>query len=172
MLPKQSINSYFLFSFTMFYYLIISGSNYCFASWQLLLLGAMLVFSDATNRKVASGFVQELLRKPIEYEVDEDGNKVVMGDGVNLGGDREWADVVSGLVGKVYAAVGEFEEVLLGVVEELAQPYRERIADFLHWMHCLLVTSLILENAKSFRWMQGKSIEPDELLQSLLLPGV
>ena len=172
MLPKQSISSYFLFSFTMFYYLIISGSNYCFASWQLLLLGAMLDFSDATNRKVASGFVQELLRKPIEYEVDEDGNKVVMGDGVNLGGDREWADAVSGLAGKVHVAVGEFEEVLLGVVEELAQPCRERIIDFLHWMHCLSMTGLILENAKSFRWMQGKSIEPDELLQSLLLPGV
>ncbi|XP_034710066.1 condensin complex subunit 3-like [Vitis riparia] len=148
-----------------------AGSNYCFASRQLLLLGAMLDFSDATNRKVASGFVQELLHKPIEYEVDEDGNKVVMGDGVNLGGDREWADAVSGLARKVHAAVGEFEEVLLGVVEELAQPCRERTADFLHWMHCLSVTGLLLENAKSFRWMQGKSIEPDELLQSLLLPG-
>ncbi|CBI38660.3 hypothetical protein VitviT2T_024458 [Vitis vinifera] len=148
-----------------------AGSNYCFASRQLLLLGAMLDFSDATNRKVASGFVQELLRKPIEYEVDEDGNKVVMGDGVNLGGDREWADAVSGLARKVHAAAGEFEEVLLGVVEELAQPCRERTADFLHWMHCLSVTGLLLENAKSFRWMQGKSIEPDELLQSLLLPG-
>ncbi|KAJ9697279.1 hypothetical protein PVL29_009184 [Vitis rotundifolia] len=148
-----------------------AGSNYCFASRQLLLLGAMLDFSDATNRKVASGFVQELLRKPIEYEVDEDGNKVVMGDGVNLGGDREWADAVSGLARKVHAAAGEFEEVLLGVVEELAQPCRERTADFLHWMHCLSVTGLLLENGKSFRWMQGKSIEPDELLQSLLLPG-
>ncbi|KAL6320258.1 hypothetical protein AAG906_005334 [Vitis piasezkii] len=148
-----------------------AGSNYCFASRQLLLLGAMLDFSDATNRKVASGFVQELLHKPIEYEVDEDGNKVVMGDGVNLGGDREWADAVSGLARKVHAAAGEFEEVLLGVVEELAQPCRERTADFLHWMHCLSVTGLLLENAKSFRWMQGKSIEPDELLQSLLLPG-
>ncbi|WJZ91043.1 hypothetical protein VitviT2T_010152 [Vitis vinifera] len=137
----------------------------------LLLLGAMLDFSDATNRKVSSGFVQELLRKPTEYEVDEDGNKVVMGDGINLGGDREWADAVSGLARKVHAATGEFEEVLLGVVEELVQPCRERTTDFLHWMHYLSVIGLLLENAKSFRWMQGKSIEPDELLQSLLLPG-
>ncbi|KAL6337964.1 hypothetical protein AAG906_005933 [Vitis piasezkii] len=170
-LMEAEVALYWKTVFTMFYYLIISGSNYCFASRQLLLLGAMLDFSDATNRKVSSGFVQELLRKPIEYEVDEDGNKVVMGDGINLGGDREWADAVSGLARKVHAATGEFEEVLLGVVEELVQPCRERTTDFLHWMHCLSVTGLLLENAKSFRWMQGKSIEPDELLQSLLLPG-
>ena len=132
----------------------------------------MLDFSDATNRKVASTLVQELLHKPPEHEVDDDGNMVVIGDGINLGGDREWADAVSGLAKKVHAANGEFEQILLGVVEELAQPCRERTADFMQWMHSFAVTGLLLENAKSFRLLQGQAIEPFELLQSLLLPGV
>lgn len=132
----------------------------------------MLDFSDSTNRRVASSFVQELLHRPLEYEVDENGNKVVIGDGINVGGDKDWADAVSQLAKKVHSASGEFEEVVLGVLQGLVLPCRERTADFMQWMHCLAVTGLLLENAKSFRWMQGKSIEPSELLQSLLLPGV
>uniref|UniRef100_A0A5B6ZJY2 Putative condensin complex subunit 3 n=1 Tax=Davidia involucrata TaxID=16924 RepID=A0A5B6ZJY2_DAVIN len=150
---------------------LVAGPNYRFASRQLLLLGAMLDFSDSTNRKVASAFVQELLHWTLEHEVDDDGNQVVIGDGINHGGDRDWACAVSGLARKVHAAPGEFEEVVLGVVEKLARPCRERTADFIQWMHCLAVTGLLLENTKSFRWMQGKAIEPAEVLQSLLLPG-
>ncbi|KAG6659972.1 hypothetical protein CIPAW_03G073200 [Carya illinoinensis] len=150
---------------------IDAGPNYRFASRQLLLLGAMLDFSDATNRKVAGTFVQELLHKPLEHELDDDGNIVVIGDGINLGGDREWADSVSGLAKKVHAVDGEFEAVVLGVVEELARPCRERTADVMQWIHSLAVTGLLLENAKSFRWLRGQSIEPAELLRSLLLPG-
>ncbi|GAV60482.1 Cnd3 domain-containing protein [Cephalotus follicularis] len=151
---------------------IAAGPNYYFASRQLLLLGAMLDFSDSTIRKVASAFVQDLLLKPLEHEVDDDGNRVVIGDGINLGGNKEWADALSDLAKKVHAATGEFEELILGVVEELARPCRERTADFMQWMHALAVTGLLLENAKSFRWVKGKTIEPAELLQSLLLPGV
>ncbi|KAM7523857.1 hypothetical protein LguiA_013759 [Lonicera macranthoides] len=150
---------------------IISGPNYRFTSRQLLLLGAMLDFSDSTNRRVAGAFVQELLHRPLDYELVDEKTKVVIGDGINLGGDREWADAVSELAKRVHAASGEFEEVVLGVVEELARPCRERTADFMQWMHCLSVTGLLLENTKSFRWMHGKSIEPAELLRSLLLPG-
>ncbi|KAI8017905.1 Condensin complex subunit 3 [Camellia lanceoleosa] len=150
---------------------LIAGPNYRFASRQLLLLGAMLDFSDVANWKVASSFVQELLQRPLEHEVDENGNKVVIGDGINLGGDRDWAEAVSGLARKVYAASGEFEEVVLRVLEELARPCRERTAEVMQWMHCLAVTGLLLENTKSFRWMQGKAFEPAELLQSLLLPA-
>ncbi|KAA8547692.1 hypothetical protein F0562_004121 [Nyssa sinensis] len=83
---------------------LVAGPNYRFASRQLLLLGAMLDFSDATNRKVASAFVQELLHRPLEHEVDDDGNQVVIGDGINLGGDQDWAYAVSGLARKVHAA--------------------------------------------------------------------
>ena len=132
----------------------------------------MLDFSDATIRKVASAFVQDLLHRPLEYEVDDDGNKVVIGDGINLGGDKDWADAVSRLARTVHAAAGELEEVILDVVKELAQPCRERTADFMQWMHCLAVTGLLLENAKSFHLVQGKASEFAELLQSLLLPGV
>ncbi|KAF7129005.1 hypothetical protein RHSIM_Rhsim10G0178300 [Rhododendron simsii] len=148
-----------------------AGPNYRFSSRQLLLLGAMLDFSDSTNRRVASSFMQELLHRPLEYEIDENGNKVVIGDGINVGGDKDWADAVSQLAKRVHSASGEFEEVVLGVLQGLVLPCRERTADFMQWMHCLAVTGLLLENAKSFRWMQGKSIEPSELLQSLLLPG-
>ncbi|KAJ8428900.1 hypothetical protein Cgig2_024969 [Carnegiea gigantea] len=150
---------------------INAGPNYRFVSRQLLLLGALLDFSDATIRRIAGTFVQDLLRRPIEYEMDSDGNKLVIGDGINLGGDRDWANAVAGLIKKVHAADGEFEEVVLGVVGELARPCRERTADFLEWMHCLAVIGLLLENMKSFRCLQGKSIEPCELMNSLLLPG-
>lgn len=151
---------------------MLSGSNYRFACRQLLLLGAMLDFSDTSNRKVASTFVLELLHKPFDHEVDEYGNMVVIGDGINLGGDRDWADAVYGLASKVHAACGEFEDVVLRVVEELAVPCRERTADFMQWMHCLAVFGLCLEKARSYHWIKGRAIEPAELLQSLLLPAV
>ncbi|KAJ8763073.1 hypothetical protein K2173_023278 [Erythroxylum novogranatense] len=150
---------------------IRAGANHRFAARQLLLLGTMLDFSDFTSRKVASAFVQDLLLKSLDYEVDEEGNAVVIGDGINLGGDRDWAQAVSNLARKVHAATGEFEEVIIGVIEGLAQPCRERTADFMQWMHCLAVTGLLLESAKSFHLLQGKSIDPVELLHSLLLPG-
>ncbi|XP_024186830.1 condensin complex subunit 3 isoform X1 [Rosa chinensis] len=150
---------------------IDAGSNYRFACRQLLLLGAMLDFSDTSNRKVASTFVLELLHKPFDHEVDEYGNMVVIGDGINLGGDRDWSDAVYGLASKVHAASGEFEEVVLRVVEELALPCRERTADFMQWMHCLAVFGLCLEKAKSHQSIKGRAIEPVELLQSLLLPA-
>ncbi|OIT00996.1 PREDICTED: condensin complex subunit 3 [Nicotiana attenuata] len=150
---------------------IVAGINHRFASRQLLLLGAMLDFSDATNRRVANEFLQELLHIPPYHELDEHDNEVVIGDGINLGGDKDWAAAVSELAKKVHAAPGEFEEVVLRVVEELARPCRERTADYRQWLHCFAVISLLLENVQSFRWMHGKSIEPTEVLHSVLLPG-
>ncbi|PHT31168.1 hypothetical protein CQW23_27505 [Capsicum baccatum] len=149
----------------------VAGINYRFASRQLLLLGAMLDFSDVTNRRVANGFLQELLHRPPDHEFDEHDNEVVIGDGINLGGDKDWAAAVAELTRKVHSAPGEFEEVVLRVVEELARPCRERTADFIQWLHCLAVISLLLEHAQSFRWMHGKAIEPTEVLHSVLLPG-
>ncbi|EOA15333.1 hypothetical protein CARUB_v10004038mg [Capsella rubella] len=150
---------------------IEAGPNHHFASRQLLLLGTMLDFSDAMLHKTASAFVQELLHRPFEQELDEDGNSIVIGDGINLGGDKDWANAVSKLAKKVHAAPGEYEEVILVVVEELARPCRERTADFLQWMHMLSLTSLLLENGKSVHSLQGKAIEPEEILHALLLPG-
>ncbi|CAE6201724.1 unnamed protein product [Arabidopsis arenosa] len=150
---------------------IEAGPNHHFASRQLLLLGTMLDFSDAMLHKTASSFVQELLHRPFEQELDEDGNSIVIGDGINLGGDKDWAEAVSKLAKKVHAAPGEYEEVILVVVEEVARPCRERTADFLQWMHMLSLTSLLLENGKSLHSLQGKAIEPEEILHALLLPG-
>lgn len=148
-----------------------AGPNYYFASRQLLLLGGMLDFSDSMNRKVAGSFLCELLIRPLEHEVDEDGNQIAIGDGVSLGGDREWAKAVSELAKKVHASAGEFEMVIATVVEELARPCRERTADFMQWMQCLAVTGLLLEGTSTLRSLEGKAIEPPELLQSLLLPA-
>ncbi|CAI0548280.1 unnamed protein product [Linum tenue] len=150
---------------------IDAGANYRFASRQLLLLGAMLDFSDSTSRKIAGAFLQDLLRRPLDFEIDETGIEVVIGDGLNLGGDKDWADAVTSLAKKVHVAIGEIESAVLGVVEELARPCRERTADFKQWMHCLAVTGLLLQNVKSFHLLQGQAIQPSELLQSLLLPG-
>ncbi|XP_027178343.1 condensin complex subunit 3 isoform X1 [Coffea eugenioides] len=150
---------------------LTAGSNYRFASRQLLLLGEMFDFSDATNRKVAGELVQELLHKPLDHEKDENDNDIVIGDGINLGGDKDWASAVSKFVRQVHAALGEFEEVVLTVVAELVQPCRERTADYKEWLHCLAVTGLLLESARSYHLLQGKAIEPAEILHSLLLPG-
>ncbi|CAL9136566.1 unnamed protein product [Musa textilis] len=148
-----------------------AGPNYCFTSRQLLLFGAMLDYSDVANRKVASEFVNELLLRPLEHEVDDDGNKIVIGDGISLGGDREWARAILELTKKVHASMGEFEAVVTSVIKELAQPCRERTADFMQWMHCLALTGLLLENIPSLWSLQGKAIKPSEMLHSLLLPG-
>lgn len=129
----------------------------------------MFDFSDATNRKVASAFLQELMRKPLEHENDDEGNVIVIGDGLNFGGDNDWAEAIAGLAKKVHASPGEFEEVTLGIIEELAQPCRERTADCVQWIHSLSLTGLLLKNVTSFRYFPGKATE---LLQSLLLPGV
>uniref|UniRef100_A0A0A0KN50 Nuclear condensin complex subunit 3 C-terminal domain-containing protein n=1 Tax=Cucumis sativus TaxID=3659 RepID=A0A0A0KN50_CUCSA len=150
---------------------INAGSSYRFASRQLLLLGTMLDYSDNANRKIAGAFLQEVLHISPDHELDDDGNLVVHGDGINLGGDRDWAISVSGLVRKVHAAAGEFEEIVLEVIEELARPCRERTANCVQWMHCLAVTSLLLENAKSLNFINGKISGPAELLDSILLPG-
>ncbi|KAF8650576.1 hypothetical protein HU200_063953 [Digitaria exilis] len=148
-----------------------AGPNYQFASRQLLLLGEMLEFSDTVNRKIASSFLHELLVRPLEHEVDDDGNQIAIGDGVSVGGDKEWAKAVAELAKKVHSSVGEFEMVVSTVVEELARPCRERTADFMQWMHCLAVTGLLLENTSTLRNLQVTAMEPSELLHSLLLPA-
>ncbi|KAK6127474.1 hypothetical protein DH2020_038791 [Rehmannia glutinosa] len=79
---------------------VAAGPNYRFVSRQLLLLGAMLDFSDASNRKVASEFVQSLFHKALDHELDDNGNEVVIGDGFNLGGERDWAAAVAELAKK------------------------------------------------------------------------
>uniref|UniRef100_A0A7N0TSV2 Nuclear condensin complex subunit 3 C-terminal domain-containing protein n=1 Tax=Kalanchoe fedtschenkoi TaxID=63787 RepID=A0A7N0TSV2_KALFE len=150
---------------------LAAGPDYHFASRQLLLLGGILDFSDATNRKVATIFVKELLFRPLEHEIDENGNKVILGDGISLGGDKNWSVAVSVLARKVHAAVGEYEDVVFGAMEELALPCRERAADFMQWMHCLALAELLLGDEKSFVWLQKKINGSAELLQSLLLPG-
>ncbi|KAG2605120.1 hypothetical protein PVAP13_4NG116800 [Panicum virgatum] len=148
-----------------------AGPNYQFTSRQLLLLGEMLEFSDTMNRKIASSFLHELLVRPLEHEVDDDGNQIAIGDGVSLGGDKEWAKAVAELAKKVHSSVGEFEMVVSAVVEELAIPCRERTADFMQWMHCLAVTGLLLENTSTLRNLQVTAIGPSQLLHSLLLPA-
>ncbi|ESQ47322.1 hypothetical protein EUTSA_v10027679mg [Eutrema salsugineum] len=100
------------------------------AGEHLLLLGTMLDFSDAMLHKTASSFVQELLHRPFEQELAEDGNSIVIGDGLNLGGDKDWADAVSKLAKK--SSHGKW---------------------------------------KSLHSLQGKAIEPEEILHALLLPG-
>ncbi|PKA62735.1 hypothetical protein AXF42_Ash018943 [Apostasia shenzhenica] len=148
-----------------------AGPSHRFVARQLLLLGTMLDFSDSTNRKVASSFVQELLLRPPDYEVDDDGNKIAVGDCISLGGDRDWARAVSELARRINASPGEFEAAVASVLRELAQPCRERIADYVQWMHCLVVIGLLLENIESLRCLQDRAIEPAEILHSLLMPA-
>ncbi|KAE8654775.1 glutamate-ammonia ligase family protein [Hibiscus syriacus] len=53
----------------------------------------------AVNCLVKNGCLQQdLLHKPLEHEVDDEGNRVVIGDGINLGGDRDWVVAVARLI--------------------------------------------------------------------------
>ncbi|KAI4388913.1 hypothetical protein MLD38_001201 [Melastoma candidum] len=64
-----------------------AGTNYWFVTRQLLLVGPMLDFSDATNRKTAATFLRALLQCLPECEVDDDGNVVALVvDNINPGG--------------------------------------------------------------------------------------
>ena len=45
----------------------------------------MFDFSDVTNRKTAGAFLHELMCKPPEHEDDDEGNIVVLGDGLSFG---------------------------------------------------------------------------------------
>ncbi|KAF3331541.1 condensin complex subunit 3 [Carex littledalei] len=148
-----------------------AGPNYHFVSRQLLLLGTMLDFSDSTNRKTASAFLRELLLVPPECEADEFGIEISVGDGLSLGGDREWARAMSELAKKVHASTGEFEEVLTHIIEEQVRPCRERTANFTEWMHCLSLVGFLLENIDGLWILRGKAIGATELLNSLLLPA-
>ncbi|KAI4320278.1 hypothetical protein MLD38_033775 [Melastoma candidum] len=150
---------------------IDAGTNYHFVTRQLLLVGTMLDFSDATNRKTAATFLRTLLQRLPECEVDDNGNVVALVDSINPGGDEEWANAVITLARKVHSASGEFEDAVLQVIEELARPCRERAADLMQWIRCLAVTGLLLENTESYYLLQGKAIEPEDVLRSLLLPG-
>lgn len=141
-------------------------------SRQLLLLGAVFDFSDFTNRNVGCMFVHELLHHSLEHETDDEGNEIIIGDGINLGGDHEWAKAVSELAKNVHASAGEFEEKVSLVIDELARPCRERTADFMQWMNCLSVVGFLLENITSFKYLVGKVMEPAEILHSLLVAGV
>lgn len=109
---------------------------------------------------------------PPECETDEFGIEISVGDGLSLGGDREWARAMSELAKKVHASTGEFEEVLTGIVEERVHPCRERTANFTEWMHCLSLVGFLLENIDGLRLLRGKAIGATELLNSLLLPAV
>ncbi|KAJ4754088.1 Condensin complex subunit 3 [Rhynchospora pubera] len=148
-----------------------AGPNYHFVSRQLLLLGTLLDFSDSNNRKTASAFLRDLLLVPPESETDELGNEISVGDGLTLGGDREWARAMSELAKKVHASTGEFEVVLTGVIEDRARPCRERTASFTEWMHCLSLIGFLLENIDGLWMLRGKAIGASELLNSLLLPA-
>ncbi|KAJ3699349.1 hypothetical protein LUZ61_003054 [Rhynchospora tenuis] len=148
-----------------------SGPNYHFVSRQLLLLGTLLDYSDSNNRKTATAFLRELLLVPPESETDELGNEISVGDGLTLGGDREWARAMSELAKKVHASTGEFEEVLTGIIEDRARPCGERTANFTEWMHCLSLIGFLLENIDGLWMLRGKAIGASELLNSLLLPA-
>lgn len=59
---------------------------------------------DAISRVVVEPLVQDILRKLLDQEIDDEGNQVFTGDGIVLRGAKKWVDNVPSFVGKVLAA--------------------------------------------------------------------
>ena len=146
----------------------VTGIQYHFASRQLLVMGRYLDFSDATSRKVAGSFLQTILHLPAGH-LDND---VVIGDGVSLGGDKQWATAVAELSWKVHGTSQEFIKMTSDVVAELGKPCREGGASIMQWVNCLAATGFLLEHMESLHQLNGHSIEAHELFGGILLPAV
>ncbi len=151
-----------------------AGPQHRFAARQLLLLANLLDFSDSTNHKAAGTLVHSLLQEEssergIASETDPD---VVIGDALSLGRDKEWADAVARLAVQVHAEQGEYEKVMTDAIVVLGQPCREGGAQVSQWLHCLAVTSLLLEHLKSIQWLSGCAIGAQEIVDALLLVAV
>jgi condensin complex subunit 3 len=133
-----------------------------------LVIGKYLDFSDATSRKVAESFLQKIMHLPAGY-LDND---VVIGDGVSLAGDKQWATAVGELSWKVHGTVHGFVKMASDVVAELGRPCREGGARVMQWINCLAATGFLLENMESLHQLNGHPIEAQELLGGILLPAV
>ncbi|CAM6036363.1 unnamed protein product [Sphagnum compactum] len=150
---------------------LCAGPQHRFAARQLLLLANLLDFSDSANHKAAGTLVHSLLQEEssergIASETDPD---VVIGDALSLGRDKEWADAVARLAVQVHAEHGEYEKVMTDAIVVLGQPCREGGAQVSQWLHCLAVTSLLLEHLKSIQWLSGCAIGAQEIVDALLL---
>jgi hypothetical protein len=71
--------------------------------------------------------------------------------------ETDWATAVAELVGKVYSEQREYEKVLANAISRLGQPCRDGGAKASQWLHCLAVTSLLLERIMSLRKLIGCS---------------
>lgn len=89
-----------------------------------------------------------------------------------LSANTDWAAAVAELAGKVYSEQGEYEKVLADAISRLGQPCRDGGAEASQWLHCLAVTSLLLERIMSLRQLAGCAIESQEIVDALLLPAV
>lgn len=145
-----------------------AGPHLHFVSRQLLLIGKFLDFSDATNRKVAGTFLQDIMCLPAGHFEDDE---VLLGDGLSLGGDKYWSKAVAELAWKVHGAPQEFVKMISEVVAELGRPCREGGASIMQWVTCLAATGFMLENIESLNQLTGHAIEAHELLGGLLLPA-
>lgn len=73
---------------------------------------------------------------------------------------------------KVYSELGEYEKVLADAISRLGQPCRDGGAEASQWLHCLAVSSLLLERIMSLRKLAGCVIGGQEIVDALLLPAV
>ncbi|MCO5614540.1 hypothetical protein L7F22_068823 [Adiantum nelumboides] len=148
---------------------IIAGPHLHFVARQLLLVGKHMDFSDAANRKFAGTFVRELICMPAGHF--EDDNDVILGDGLSLGGDKQWSKAIADLAWKVHEAPQEFATMTSDVVAELSRPCREGWASVMQWINSLAAAGFLLDNIESLQQLIGCAIEAHELLGGLLLPA-
>ncbi|KAI5062946.1 hypothetical protein GOP47_0021493 [Adiantum capillus-veneris] len=146
-----------------------AGPHLHFVARQLLLIGKHMDFSDAANRKIAGTFFRELICMPTGH-LEED-NEVIPGDGLSLGGDKQWSKAIAELTWKVHEAPQEFATMVADVVAELSRPCREGGASVMQWINSLAAAGFLLENIKSLQQLIGCPIEAHELLGGLLLPA-
>ncbi|XP_024527782.1 condensin complex subunit 3 isoform X2 [Selaginella moellendorffii] len=144
-----------------------AGSSQSFVSRQLLLLANVLDFSDMASRKCAAASINNFL-----YQwTSPDRGPEMTGDGIYLGGGKEWSDAFVQLAKKVHATPDAFEEAMAQAALDLGKVCREGGAGALQWLQCLATTGILLENLRSIRQFPAHVMETQEMVDGLLIPA-
>lgn len=135
-------------------------------------IGKFLVFSTNLSRDSKITFGVSSLVYPLSFLMINSFWRRVGFKLCICFGNTEWAAAVAELAVKVYSEQGEYAKVLADAILRLGQPCRDGGAEASQWLHCLAVTSLLLERIKSLRQLAGCAIGSQEIVDALLVPAV
>lgn len=169
--PKKDLKKKFLPS---------SGPEFLFAARKILDLSEFLDFVDSSGRKSASVLVEYIFSgaestKTVQESTTANPNQIELV--LNLAGDQKFKKSAGNFALRVFPTPEEFVENISKILGDLLGKLREEKGgnegeNVLTFLKCLVGVDLLLSNVFSLRKILGSSIQPEEILHSLLLPGV